>query len=958
LLGLAQIAGKLGISAEKDILGFVRAADKINVALGEDLGDVETVMREMGKLTSTFQIKEKEGKNLEDALLAVGSAVNTLGASSTASESNMVDFAKRMGGIAPLAGISLQNILGLGAALDSMGQTSEVSATALSQLFIKMSEKREVFAQFAKDADGNAMSVQAFSELIQTDMNAAFIALLNGVRDNSDGMIALSSTLDKMGVEGGRTIGVLGTLANNIGVLEKQQAIANKSFSEGTSILDEFNTKNETFGAKVAKLQKALAGIFVNSAIMAGLESMVDWMNELIKIPLSETLEEERLELNKMEVQLLSANTKGEERVKIIKELQSRYPAYLGHLDADTVGNEQLRSALKAVNAQLVNKIILQKEDEKIEEQNRLIADLKIKKMEAEDELREKMARGMEQFQKIQEKNRALMRSIGAEEFQFDPEKTEYENAKDLLTVLDDINQARAQERNQRLKKEMPEVENLRSLVSALDGYYEAQTALNVANGENNALLQAREALMKRLSDETQEDRKKAGMDYYMGQEWGQTPAENEDDGDDAGGGLPPPTVDPNEAARLLAERQAAYDQLLQQWRDLQEQVNAEFFEAKNQRLEGDEAELAAIDDKFQKMLDQNLAYQVEALDNEKLTEQQRLELRQDFALQEIALMEAWEAAKDAKRKEFADRDAQAQAEAQAKIDEALASEHELRIMEINAHYQELLDLADQFGLDKTQIELAHAEALKNARAELAEAELEEERARWEARARMFSSFGQLAGAMLDFMGEAGQEQNAFQKGLVLAQIAMDTAAAISSLTAASQANPANAVTFGAAGVAQFVTGLAQILGNIARAKKVLSSASRPQKPTVEVPDDAEYFYAGGFTGSGALTEPAGIVHRGEYVVPNHLLSQPAVADMVGIIEAMRQGKPQFREGGSVGHAPTMTDTLNFSPLLDELRQLRAVVDAWPKQVRAMLTWQDWEDMQEDQQILDEASDL
>jgi hypothetical protein len=38
LLNLARIAGKLGINASKDVLEFVNAADKINVALSEDLG--------------------------------------------------------------------------------------------------------------------------------------------------------------------------------------------------------------------------------------------------------------------------------------------------------------------------------------------------------------------------------------------------------------------------------------------------------------------------------------------------------------------------------------------------------------------------------------------------------------------------------------------------------------------------------------------------------------------------------------------------------------------------------------------------------------------------------------------------------------------------------------------------------------------------------------------------------
>ena len=62
------------------------------------------------------------------------------------------------------------------------------------------------------------------------------------------------------------------------------------------------------------------------------------------------------------------------------------------------------------------------------------------------------------------------------------------------------------------------------------------------------------------------------------------------------------------------------------------------------------------------------------------------------------------------------------------------------------------------------------------------------------------------------------------QKTFALTKIGIDTAEAISSLTANSEANPANAVTFGGAGIIQFATGLLRIVGNIASAKKLLSS--------------------------------------------------------------------------------------------------------------------------------------
>jgi|TARA_R100000081_G_C4820351_1_gene179342 hypothetical protein len=59
-------------------------------------------------------------------------------------------------------------------------------------------------------------------------------------------------------------------------------------------------------------------------------------------------------------------------------------------------------------------------------------------------------------------------------------------------------------------------------------------------------------------------------------------------------------------------------------------------------------------------------------------------------------------------------------------------------------------------------------------------------------------------------------------KIFALTEIGIDTARAISSLTANSEANPANAVTFGGAGIAQFLAGMIRIVANVKKAKDLL----------------------------------------------------------------------------------------------------------------------------------------
>lgn len=82
--------------------------------------------------------------------------------------------------------------------------------------------------------------------------------------------------------------------------------------------------------------------------------------------------------------------------------------------------------------------------------------------------------------------------------------------------------------------------------------------------------------------------------------------------------------------------------------------------------------------------------------------------------------------------------------------------------------------------------------------------------------------------ATLESLSKQG---SASQKAFALAQVAIDTALAISALVKASQQNSLNGVTLGASGAAQFTAGLAQILSVVARVKSIISS-SNPSTPS------------------------------------------------------------------------------------------------------------------------------
>lgn len=130
---LAQEAGRLGKTSKEDVLGFVRAADQINVAL-DDLGEGATLT--LSKLTGIFGDEERYGT--EQALLKVGSVINELSQNCSASAPYLAEFSSRLGGVGAQAGMTIQQIMGYGAVLDANSQKVEASATALSQIIVRL----------------------------------------------------------------------------------------------------------------------------------------------------------------------------------------------------------------------------------------------------------------------------------------------------------------------------------------------------------------------------------------------------------------------------------------------------------------------------------------------------------------------------------------------------------------------------------------------------------------------------------------------------------------------------------------------------------------------------------------------------------------------------------------------------------------------------------------------------
>lgn len=243
---LAGAAGRLGITSKEGIEEFVDAADKISVALGDDLGD--KAVDQIGKLAMAFGEDQRMG--LRGAMLATGSAINELAQNSSAQANYLVEFTARVAGIGKQFGLTQTQIMGFGAVLDENMQKDEMAATAFSQLLTKMTTNTKKFANIA------GIEVGKFSKMLKEDANGAVLTLLESLKKKGDFQV-LAKMFQEMGLDGTRATGVLTTLADKIDLVKKRQQLANDAYRQGKSVIDEFDVQNSTVQAGLDKAKKS-----------------------------------------------------------------------------------------------------------------------------------------------------------------------------------------------------------------------------------------------------------------------------------------------------------------------------------------------------------------------------------------------------------------------------------------------------------------------------------------------------------------------------------------------------------------------------------------------------------------------------------------------------------------------------------------------------------------------------
>lgn len=940
---LAVAAGKLGITGRKDVLEFVEAGNIINVALGEDLG--EDAIKNIAKLNEVLGLTKELG--VEKSLLATGSAINELGQSSTASESYLVDFAGRLGGIAKQAGLTMQQVLALASASDQLKLENEVAATALNKVLTTLLSKT---GQVAKAIGVTKQELQgALSESTWSGLMMVLDKL-----SEKGGLAAIAPLMGDLGSDGARLNAVISALSSNTSKLRNELDIANKSFVEGTSVVDEYEKKNNNLAGTIEKIGKNIQYWFMSSGLVNWMLKVAQGIERITRIAdnaeskFHESVNTVR-DLTRNTIPLLQQYEKmkdskvadEQERLKsIMKQIATTIPGAVSEMDK--YGNVLSINTDRAYAFIKAQKLIMQQNNKELIDETKKT----IKSLEAE------YAIATNRTAQIQKKGTYTERTIiplgRGQTTSYEYEVTDTEKLLAANKAVGELNKRLEEQRgilgeltgdylNADLEKLQEVQETVTNSVISAETEEETKARIKTSNSAIDQWLEKRKNALKEARLAQQDNNQE---NYVSEEEYNRALESLEMKALEkrlAILGLEPAEVEKirgqildirqkmlNEATKIQQKFQQILldaDPVKKEEKEYQERLRAVgLFGMGRENMTADQLKvLESLESQHQENI---LDIQRKARSRERRQAEEAFKQRVE---QEYGTSyESWtteRSTEESSRKNQLDLDKSTGA---LSIDDEFAREQAFFEWKMNALKEELA-LRQEVGADTQaifkEIESTEKDAITSA--------IEHANAKFDAFKQVGQTLGEAFGTVFDDVEEGFRNL-----GNVLIDMAFDYLSqlaemwlrqlAMSASVNASQGTMKEIGTKGLAGIATAAAINAAIAGLLAVAKAGLKSALRggdsssSSGSTGQRVVKSSGFLVGGPTGDGDIHEVAGVVHRREYVVPAWQMKDPVSFDYVRALETIRLSRtpvnPLPRHGYAVGGGvQTAVSPLNLS---------------------------------------------
>ena len=244
LAKIGEVAGQLGIKTE-NILDFTKTI--------ADLGATTNLSAEEGA-TSLAQFMAVMGTS-QGNIRNLGSSIVELGNNFATNERSIVEMAQRLSGMGKQTNMAEADVLGLAAALSTVGIEAEAGGSAMTQVMNKMqnavSSGGDGLQKFASAA---GVSANEFANAFRTRPVEALQMLLKGLDEVKENGGNVNEVLAGLGITGIREADAIKRLAgalNGDSGLGKALDIANKGWKENNALTKEASIRYQTSASKL-----------------------------------------------------------------------------------------------------------------------------------------------------------------------------------------------------------------------------------------------------------------------------------------------------------------------------------------------------------------------------------------------------------------------------------------------------------------------------------------------------------------------------------------------------------------------------------------------------------------------------------------------------------------------------------------------------------------------------------
>ena len=261
LVDIATIIAKKGV-AKEEITGITQAVDNLMIALGKEIGDPHEAVGTLVKLVNVYS----EDKHVSaDNINRIGGAIAKLSTSGVATGKFLIEFSESMAGIRGITGLTINDVLGLGAGLEELAQKSNVSSSALSQVVVKM------FTNSEKVAKAIGMTTESFKKMLHDNPLETVLTVAQKLKGSGDlaSMDDFFGTMKEFGKQGKGIVGVLGDLGTNADYARKRMNDAKNAMNEQGIVAGMAALKQHNFAATLDRISKSFEILGANTTFQS-----------------------------------------------------------------------------------------------------------------------------------------------------------------------------------------------------------------------------------------------------------------------------------------------------------------------------------------------------------------------------------------------------------------------------------------------------------------------------------------------------------------------------------------------------------------------------------------------------------------------------------------------------------------------------------------------------------------